>query len=291
MFLIDILAEASKEAKLLLDEEEGKKGKRRDQETCVNRLQAEPMNAPKRERSKRNIKRVRTDFFHDQKVSDDVYMPELEAEEDSDDEEEIKKTSKKKGKKITTKRIKAMADCGPIPQPGLPQEFKNRMLLKAEAEGGVLGEEILVIQKAITMSDIQSQQNRFSIPEKKLLNTFLTDNELSFLKGRNGDKCNTMVVDIIEPSGLVKEVRLSRWEMLKGKGAGVSRSFVLKGNWKKVVSNNHLQIDDMAQLWAFRIDGRLCLAFVLLSDEEKEQQGCRSFVGNTSAVCTDNNQA
>ncbi|KAL3512641.1 hypothetical protein ACH5RR_025358 [Cinchona calisaya] len=307
MHLIDILAELAK-AKF---DEEKKREKKRDQQQQQKKVtmlhdtnpitELEPMTVSKHKRSTRKInKRLAMDFFdvqnvackyigHPQEISDHH-----DYHEDDDEEEEIKKAIprrkkmkikkvddefdedydqiKEKKKKNNFKKNTKVIDFGPFtPPPGLPMEFKNRILIEAESKGGLeIGEEILVIQKALMKTDIESQQNRFSIPMKQMLHEFLDPQEKIFLETRNARmKCNTMEVRIFEPSGKVEKVKFSRWEMTKETGNS-SISLVLKGNWQLVVACNHLQPHDIVQLWAVRVGGELCFAFVVLSKQEED---------------------
>ncbi|KAL3538220.1 hypothetical protein ACH5RR_001586 [Cinchona calisaya] len=83
-------------------------------------------------------------------------------------------------------------------------------------------------------------------------NEFLENEGVEFLKKKDRERCNTKSMDIIEPLGKVENVSLSRWEMKKKTGS-CSVSFVLKGDYGLVVSNNDLRGGDILQLWAVRI--------------------------------------
>ncbi|XP_071900905.1 B3 domain-containing protein At1g05920-like [Coffea arabica] len=139
---------------------------------------------------------------------------------------------------------------------------------RAREKGGVFDEKdkaILVIQKALTASDINNQQNRFSIPEKKMNKSFLSADEEAFLDSKLDGKhyYNRIMVDIIEPLGIVKVVTFSRWKMPKP-GGKTSVSYVINGDWKDIVPNNGLEASKVVQLWAVRINEGLCFAFVIL---------------------------
>ena len=61
---------------------------------------------------------------------------------------------------------------------------------------------LLVIQKALTASDVHNQQSRFSIPANRMANKFLSADEEAFLDRKPDDErhYNRMIVDITEPS-------------------------------------------------------------------------------------------
>ncbi|EYU31333.1 hypothetical protein MIMGU_mgv1a021961mg, partial [Erythranthe guttata] len=152
----------------------------------------------------------------------------------------------------------------PPPCP-LPEEFKE--VIRRLAQGGKrVTEEKLVIEKGLFKTDLAKGNNRLSIPFTQVLDhTFLTDDETHFLTTRDGNnKMNFKEVTIIEPSLELEKVKLCRWDMNKANGKNTSSNYVLNGAWSNVAQRNHLEPDDVVQLWSFRIDQELHFALVKL---------------------------
>ncbi|KAL3512748.1 hypothetical protein ACH5RR_025465 [Cinchona calisaya] len=230
-----------------------------------------------KERAATTVMRERSsdkEFYDDEEFDDDEEFNVVDysiKQKEGYNNKEVKKGKKNTRKKGSDddgrKKKKKKVYEGPNPPPELPAEVKNLIAKKAREKGGsVDGEAILVIQKALHESDIARQQNRFTIPTKKMeVSSFLFDNEEAYINSRkDGKHHNFMEVDIIEPSRRVKNVHLSKWTMNKISGKP-SVSYVLNGDWKDLVPFNRLRVDDVVQLWAVRIDRELCFAFVIIS--------------------------
>ncbi|KAL4638111.1 hypothetical protein ACB092_03G126700 [Castanea dentata] len=170
--------------------------------------------------------------------------------------------------------IKTAIPPGPNPPPDLPQEFQDAI----EAMGG--RDKLLVIQKKLFKTDITKGNNRFSIPLRQIVRTdFLTEEEKKNL--RAGQEIRVQFVD---PMLEIGHIVLVQWDMPKDTG-NTSSTYALRSTWNKVWESNGLKIDDVVQLWSFRVNkeacddssssntnkGRLCFALVLVQKAKDEQ--------------------
>uniref|UniRef100_A0A7N0TT61 TF-B3 domain-containing protein n=1 Tax=Kalanchoe fedtschenkoi TaxID=63787 RepID=A0A7N0TT61_KALFE len=156
--------------------------------------------------------------------------------------------------------VAASAAAGPHPPPDLPDNFREMI----ERMGGV--NPVLVIQKGLFQSDLKPDQNRLSIPERAIKNKFLKEEEEELLATReDGKPCSQIDTTMIDTVGEVwSKVPVRRWVMRKQNGAQGTIMYVLNDPWIKLASKNNLNAGDVVQLWAFRVDERLCLALVKL---------------------------
>nr|GMC56748.1 B3 domain-containing protein At5g24050-like [Ipomoea batatas] len=151
---------------------------------------------------------------------------------------------------------------GPEPPPELPVEFKN-LILQLAGNRAVCVEK-LVIQKELTKTDVNSTQNRLSIPARLVREEFLTKEEHLLLCQHNGKNVCSIEVPLITPMMEVAKVSLRRWEMKKGKGVS-SVSYVIANTWNAIRRRNKFESKMIVQLWAIRVDADLCMALVRLS--------------------------
>ncbi|CAI9113019.1 OLC1v1013540C1 [Oldenlandia corymbosa var. corymbosa] len=158
---------------------------------------------------------------------------------------------------------KIKKDNGPHPPPDLPVGYRNKILERAGNRE--VGKTVLVIQKRLTKTDLQGNQNRFSIPKRKIKNEFLNNPDKELLKQRDEDgHCKVLTLEVIEPQDRVESVNLRRWLMNKEHGKP-SVSYVLNGDgWKNIRDGNNFQIGNLVQLWSVELDKRPCLIFVKL---------------------------
>ncbi|KAL0413886.1 UNVERIFIED_CONTAM: B3 domain-containing protein [Sesamum radiatum] len=173
----------------------------------------------------------------------------------------------KRKKPNTRKNKKQPMNDGPQPPPRLPERFKN--VIREISEGRVVSEETFVIQKALFGSDLNSSNNRLSIPFTQISHHgFLTDEEKRFLSCRDGKgKKKHKDVTIIEPLLRRQTVAFSRWDMRKEKGK-TSSIYVIHGPpWASIVTGNQLEVGMVVQVWAVRIGEELCFALVNLTGE------------------------
>ncbi|KAK6275391.1 hypothetical protein POUND7_005100 [Theobroma cacao] len=164
------------------------------------------------------------------------------------------KSNKEEEGGLKLKRSKIGIPSCSNPPPDLPENFKEHIVGKM---GG--SDWLLVIQKPIFFSDVNPRASRFSIPFSQIQShEFLYKKEAEDL---NDEK--SMEVSLLEPS--LEETTLSfrRWNMVK------SSMYVLTTMWNSVVKNNQLEIDDVVQLWSFRVESCLCFALVKVDDVQK----------------------
>ncbi|XVE92148.1 hypothetical protein REPUB_Repub01dG0072200 [Reevesia pubescens] len=156
--------------------------------------------------------------------------------------------------KRSNKKLKSVST---IPQPDLPHNFKQHIV---ETMNG--SDWVLVIQKQIFFSDVNPQASRFSIPFSQLkTHKFLSETEAKYLE----DGTKALKVCLLQPSMKETEVTFKRWKYM-----GKSSSYVMNNTWNSVVNNNPLKIDDVVQLWSFRVKSKLCFALVKVPSSNKE---------------------
>ncbi|XP_022719695.1 B3 domain-containing protein At2g31420-like [Durio zibethinus] len=115
---------------------------------------------------------------------------------------------------------------------------------------------VLVIEKNLAHSDLNSHQGRFSIPRLQVRAKFLEPDEKHKLK-----KSQSIDVTIIDPSFEETTLTLKRWRMNK------TFSYMLCGKWNEVKGRNaeafkvNAKTHAVVQLWSFRRNpSRLCFA-------------------------------
>ncbi|KAL2558053.1 B3 domain-containing protein-like [Forsythia ovata] len=175
-----------------------------------------------------------------------------------------KGSSSRNEKKKKKKKPKIKVNNGPEPPPPLPIEFKNAIL--ELAQGATVSQEKLVIQKILFNADIEKTQNRFSIPVKQIREEFLTEQEKIYLTkyvSISSTRKMAMEVTLIDPLLRETTVELKNWELRKNAGPS-SFSYVLNDTWRKIREENKLEIGNILQLWAVRVDGELLFALVKL---------------------------
>ncbi|PQM32661.1 hypothetical protein Pyn_28677 [Prunus yedoensis var. nudiflora] len=184
----------------------------------------------------------------------------------------VKKDIKKKKRRVVVaaknkgKKVKFDND---IPPPNLPEEFKSLI-------GNMNGTNVQrLVHKSLFESDIKSQQCRLLLPPQQTRSTtFLEPHEKKMLRNYG-----SLTVPLIDPKLKQQEINLGLWNPNKAK-----EFYVLKFPWKRIVSENRLDVDDVVELWSFRVNhnnneinggydngGQLHFALVLVGDAiEKE---------------------
>ncbi|XP_031119044.1 B3 domain-containing protein At5g24050-like [Ipomoea triloba] len=175
------------------------------------------------------------------------------------DEAVAEKVNNSKKRKRGSSRV---PNNGPEPPPGLPVEFRN-FILQLAGNRAVRVEK-LVIQKGLTNTDVNSTQNRLSIPARLVREEFVTEEEHLLLCQHNGKNVCSIEVPLITPMMEVAKVSLRRWEMKKEKG-GSSVSYVIANTWNAIRRRNKFESDMIVQLWAIRVDLDLWMTLVRLS--------------------------
>ncbi|KAI3763965.1 hypothetical protein L2E82_13963 [Cichorium intybus] len=125
------------------------------------------------------------------------------------------------------------------------------------------GKEVkVVIQKTVFSSDLLKNQNRLSMPMKRVeTHDFLTENEKRHL-----DNKKEIVVPLLGPRLQMhhEPMVLTIWQMVS------SRNYVLKTNWNGFVDRNEedLKLHSLIQVWSFRMEEQLCFAIVCLEGDD-----------------------
>lgn len=194
--------------------------------------------------------------------------PESGASSSSEDGEAAPElnTSPNGKSKRSNKRKRSGGNNSEEPPPELPAEIKG--LILHLPPNRVVSEEKLVIKKELTVTDVSNHHNRLSIPKKRLHETFLTEEEdLKLCTRDENNNLGSMDVLLITPMMEVVSVSLRRWDMPKKRG-NPSINYVLTSTWNKIKEQNRLRNKMEVQLWAFRIDGHLCMALTLLTSPQ-----------------------
>ncbi|GAB2219293.1 hypothetical protein Droror1_Dr00006928 [Drosera rotundifolia] len=150
-----------------------------------------------------------------------------------------------------------------IPPPDLPDNFKTRVTLL----GG--RDPVLVIQKYVYKTDVNTYENRLSLPKNQIRVDFLTDEEKAMMEYQminfNKYRREGLPVKVVDMWMMVHDMILKKWGERKNKNGETCWSFALISRWNEVAETNGLVVGDVIQLWAFRFDGnKLGLALVKL---------------------------
>ncbi|KAK3232061.1 hypothetical protein Dsin_003942 [Dipteronia sinensis] len=134
----------------------------------------------------------------------------------------------------------------------LPPELRNHI------ESTFNGTDILlVMEKTITASDIDRNQNRLLFGVNNVKTQFLITQEEKNKVNQPGG----LQVSVIQPCfETTPEVELRKRTKKDSRYSG----YVLTGNWFKIAENemNHLRINDTVRLWSFRQGSELFFALV-----------------------------
>ncbi|KAF3945739.1 hypothetical protein CMV_027915 [Castanea mollissima] len=155
----------------------------------------------------------------------------------------------KRNEPVTVKekplKIKTVAELGPEfesppskpieEKPDLPNEYTDIITAKNGCELK------LIIQKALSKTDLKKSANRLSIPNGQLKAEFLGQKEQIILQEKVGVHCKGIEVPLIQPSGEVSTILLKNWKY------GNSNCYMLSSQWNKVAERNRLKADDIIQ--------------------------------------------
>ena len=84
-----------------------------------------------------------------------------------------------------------------------------------------------------------------------------------------------MKVSLLDPSLKETPLTFKRWRM------GKCLTYVLTTMWNLVAKNNQLKIDDVVQLWSFRVESSLCFALVKVNNVQRgSKEGVSQSKGN-----------
>lgn len=214
--------------------------------------------------------------FSAEEISDEEEDEFSDEEISGEEEDEPKNLKNEEGMKNFKKKYRVVL-AGPNPPPPIPPEFKNCIQEKSWGQGISFSDEILVIQKQLSETEISQQRSGLFIPLDFIRNKHFNDDELDELNNNN-----FIPVTIIDP--LIKNVtvNLRRKLMIKNIGGEPSRAYVLNEDWDRIVTAKNLEEGDIVQLWAVRVGGNLCFLLVNLPKEGGESCGKNT---STSSGC------
>ncbi|KAL6999423.1 hypothetical protein U1Q18_000584 [Sarracenia purpurea var. burkii] len=245
------------------------KGERMMREKSLKKSVVYPIeNLPKEERLMRE-KDLKSPVI-EEKTKKNYRRPRSESDEEFEDRKGVWENKKKK----RTSDCKVIEN-GPVPPPDLPPEFKNKI---KESNGY---EEKLLIQKMVTVSDVNIIQNRFTMPLKQVKDDFLRDKEKRHLDNSHcGKRVPEIKVKIIQPNCTQCDVTFKRWDMRKESGK-ISSSYVFNGEWKHIWKDNEIESGDVVQVWSFRKppDDELCFVMVIVEKKPKNGSKCTTDFG------------
>lgn len=155
----------------------------------------------------------------------------------------------------------------------LPEEFKR----KIETMGGTSDKVKLVLLKKLYASDLDPQQNRFSLPVNQLLCNFLEAEEVERLEKRE-----VMNISLIDPMVEEEAICLKQWNYWSN-----SKSYVLITQWSDVAVKNRLKSKDLIQVWSFRDrDNNLHLVLVKRGEDSNGAGGSSSSSSSRNVATT-----
>ncbi|TXG71969.1 hypothetical protein EZV62_000548 [Acer yangbiense] len=166
---------------------------------------------------------------------------------------------KKKKKKTTNKKTNLDDQMGLNPRPVIPQQFQDEI-------DKLNGTDVMLVgEKAMTSTDMDKHQGRFSIPRGKVRTyAFLKEED----NPTNGVKCS-----LIQPClQVITDLEFKKWTM------NTTFSYTLIKKWNSIACNeeNGLQTGYVVQLWSFRVGSNLWFALVNLDLKREENVGSSS---------------
>ncbi|GAB2273442.1 hypothetical protein Dimus_008235 [Dionaea muscipula] len=152
-----------------------------------------------------------------------------------------------------------------IHPPALPLNFKGKITLL----GGT--DPMLVIQKYVYKTDVNTYEGRLSLPKNQIRANFLTREEKVMIEQTvsiNRSKREGLNVKVIDMWMTEHEMILKKWGERKNKNGETCWSYALISRWNEVAESNGLVKGDVIQLWSFRFEGKkLGLALVKLDED------------------------
>ncbi|KAB2006522.1 hypothetical protein ES319_D11G351600v1 [Gossypium barbadense] len=179
------------------------------------------------------------------------YLLEVVRVEHEKMQEQIFMKEKKNGQLKRKRRIQEDSNKNKRPitsypsKPLLPEGLKRHIV---ENMGG--SNCVLVIQKQLFFSDVNPQASRLLIPFSQVeSHEFLNESEVERLKKKEAIKAC-----LVEPSMEETEINFKWWDMRK------NLMYVITTSWNSIVKNNRLKVEDVVQLWSFRVNSTLYFA-------------------------------
>ncbi|KAK7309211.1 hypothetical protein RJT34_05751 [Clitoria ternatea] len=128
----------------------------------------------------------------------------------------------------------------------LPIKFKNHI---NELNGYDVK---FVMEKALSVTDVNKNNSRLSIPPKETKCKFLTEAEYASLDTRKETGgVYAMQVVVFDPCLREFTSELKKWNMK------TTSILNLTKNWFEIVKANNFKINHVLQLWSFRVDTKL----------------------------------
>ncbi|XP_058203070.1 putative B3 domain-containing protein At3g24850 [Rhododendron vialii] len=174
-------------------------------------------------------------------------------------------TGREKKKRVDKKKKMVNPVVLPEKQRDLPAELKDRI----RALNG--SDVIMVIEKTLYETDVNTGNGRLSLPARQIDMRFLTEEEKVFLATKqDGSKVTRIRSRIIGEGGMEQGICLCKWNMPKSLSENVSVIYNLLSGWNDVLKAHELRNDKLCrhttvQLWSFRVEGNLWFAFVKVS--------------------------
>ncbi|KAK0608727.1 hypothetical protein LWI29_035095 [Acer saccharum] len=167
--------------------------------------------------------------------------------------------SLEKKKKTTIKKTNLDDQMGLNPRPVIPQQFQDEI-------DKLNGTDVMLVgEKAMTATDMDNHQGRFSIPRGKVrTHAFLREED----NPTEGVKCS-----LIQPClQVITDLGFKKWTM------NTTFSYTLIKKWNSVACNeeNGLQTGCVVQLWSFRVGSNLWFALVNLDLKREDNVGSSS---------------
>ncbi|CAH9107567.1 unnamed protein product [Cuscuta epithymum] len=154
----------------------------------------------------------------------------------------------------------AAAEAGPM-----PERFRGGIRQLA-GPGAEIAEEMLLIEKEITATDLNRNEGRLALPLKQLRRTdFLTAEEEERLatrqnNGKNVGSLDVALIAAVNGEIIIKpELHLRRWGIGKS-----SMSLMVTHKWNEIKGSLGLAVGTKVQIWFVRVDGELWLSLVVL---------------------------
>jgi hypothetical protein len=183
--------------------------------------------------------------------------------EDEEKEKENKRPTKplvswvRKKTRVQRRKSPRMIELAGASTGDMPTELKKKVVVELQ------GSDVkMVIEKVLTKTDLDASCNRLLIPSKKIIVEFLTQEEQENIvqKKQDNKHFQGMKVSLIEPSLKESSIWLKKWNV------GNGMPYVLSSPWISVATKNKLKVDDVIQLWSFRVNGSLCFALIKLNN-------------------------
>ncbi|CAH9120291.1 unnamed protein product [Cuscuta epithymum] len=171
---------------------------------------------------------------------------------------------KKRAAKKIKKRVVADDNQQPAAEAGpMPGRFRDR-IRQIAGPGAEIAEEMLLIEKEITATDLNPNEGRLALPLNQLRRTdFMTAEEEQRLatrrnNGKNVGSLDVALIAAVDGEIVKREVDFRRWEMR------TSSMLMVTGKWNKIKGSLGLAVGTKVQIWSVRVDGKLWLSLVVL---------------------------